>query len=148
MISRLKKTRPNTAKRRSGATVVEFALVAPVLFMFLFGLIEWGRVVMVQQSLTNAAREGCRMAVLSTANDHQTVVESIRSKLKPVIPDSSDANKVRVRLSPESLAGIAPGTPVSVDIDLNVFEVSWLPRSLLNLAGNPVLRSHASQLRE
>jgi hypothetical protein len=145
---RRKKTQSRAVRLRSGATVVEFAIVAPVLFLFLFGLIEWGRMVMVQQSLTNAAREGCRMAILSTTGDHQAVVNRIRSDLKPVVPISTDTKKVRVSVIPTSLVGLAPGTPVSVSIDLNMFEVSWLPRNLLNLAGNPVLQAHANQVRE
>jgi Flp pilus assembly protein TadG len=50
-----------------GAAAVEFALVAPVFFLFIFGLIKYGRLVMVQQVLTNAASEGCRMAIVTTA---------------------------------------------------------------------------------
>src|SRR5437660_11704767 len=60
----------NSRRRRSanrGAAAVEFALVAPVFFILVFGLIEYGRLVMVQQVLTNAAREGCRVAILTTA---------------------------------------------------------------------------------
>lgn len=37
-------------------------MVAPVLFLFVFGIIEIGRMLMVRQALTNAAREGCRKA--------------------------------------------------------------------------------------
>ena len=44
--------------------MVEFALVAPVFFLLVFGMIEYGRMVMVQQILTNASREGARLAVL------------------------------------------------------------------------------------
>src|SRR5579884_3784762 len=45
---------------RRGATAVEFALVAPVFFMFILGLIELGRGMMVQSLLENAARAGVR----------------------------------------------------------------------------------------
>src|SRR5687768_6598342 len=52
--------------RRRGAAVVEFAVVAPVLFILVLGLIEMGRAVMVSQILVNASREGARKAALST----------------------------------------------------------------------------------
>ena len=51
-------------KQRRGAATVEFAVVAPVFFLLVFGMIEYGRMVMVQQIIVNAAREGCRAAVL------------------------------------------------------------------------------------
>jgi hypothetical protein len=34
---------------RRGAAVVEFAIVVPVFFVLVFGMIEYGRMVMVQQ---------------------------------------------------------------------------------------------------
>ena len=59
-----------------GASAVEFAVVAPVFFLLIFGMIEYGRMVMVQQVITNASREGCRRAVIdgSTYADVQTSV--------------------------------------------------------------------------
>ncbi len=45
--------------------MVEFAIVAPIFFLLIFGMIEFGRVVMVQQLLTNASREGARLGVLN-----------------------------------------------------------------------------------
>src|SRR5688572_20915708 len=64
-------------KKRRGASVVEFAVVAPVFFLLVFGMIEYGRLVMVQQVLTNATREGARRAVLdgATTDDIEEVVE-------------------------------------------------------------------------
>lgn len=58
--------------------MVEFAVIAPLLFTILFGIIEYGYVFLVQQSLTNAAREGCRLAVLqSTAAPYTQVSDRI-----------------------------------------------------------------------
>ncbi|HYG97968.1 MAG TPA: TadE family protein [Terriglobales bacterium] len=46
-----------------GATLVEAALTLIVFFVFLFGILEFGRAYNVYQTLTNAAREGARFAV-------------------------------------------------------------------------------------
>lgn len=43
-----------------GATVVEFALVAPLLFLLLFGVVEFGRGIATYTAVTTAAREGAR----------------------------------------------------------------------------------------
>lgn len=43
-----------------GAVALEMALVLPVLLLILVGILEFGRVMNVQVSLTQAAREGAR----------------------------------------------------------------------------------------
>ncbi|MFQ5494151.1 MAG: TadE/TadG family type IV pilus assembly protein [Phycisphaerae bacterium] len=54
-------------KRARAAAVVEFAVVLPLLMTILFGIIEYGWVFMIRQTLQTAAREGCRVAILSTS---------------------------------------------------------------------------------
>lgn len=53
-------------RSRSGSTVVEAALVLPLMLLFLFGIMEYGRYILCLQVVTNAAREGCRYAVTHT----------------------------------------------------------------------------------
>ena len=52
------------SRRSRAAAIVEFAVVLPLLLTILFGIIEYGFVFMVRLTLQNAAREGCRVAVL------------------------------------------------------------------------------------
>lgn len=51
---------------RRGGAIVETALVLPLMLLFLFGIMEYGRYVLSLQVVTNAAREGCRYAVTHT----------------------------------------------------------------------------------
>jgi len=48
-----------------GQSVVEFALVLPLLLAVLFGITEFGRAWMTSNILTSAAREGARLAVVT-----------------------------------------------------------------------------------
>ena len=59
--------RHRNARRARAAAVVEFAVVLPLLLTILFGIIEYGWVFMVRQTLQTAAREGARLAVLQTS---------------------------------------------------------------------------------
>lgn len=49
--------------------MVETALVLPIFFMIVLGIIEFGRAMMVAQLLTNGAREGARLAIMADATN-------------------------------------------------------------------------------
>lgn len=52
------------ASRRRGASAVEFALIAPLLFTVVFGIIEFGWIFMARQMVHHAAADSVRMAIL------------------------------------------------------------------------------------
>ena len=56
--------RQHVADKRKGAAMVEMAVVLPVFFMILMGIVEFGRGMMVTQIVTNCAREAARTAIL------------------------------------------------------------------------------------
>lgn len=51
-----------------GATAVEFALLLPILLLMVFGIIDFGRALNAQITLTQAARTGARLAALGQPN--------------------------------------------------------------------------------
>ena len=51
--------------RNRGQALVEFALVLPLILLLCFGITEFGRCWMTVNILTAAAREGCRLAVVT-----------------------------------------------------------------------------------
>lgn len=81
-IPRLRRVR--RGRRARAAAVVEFAVVLPLLLTILFGIIEYGWVFMVRQTLQNSAREGCRLAVLQTSTDpYDNVLTRIQQTMSP-----------------------------------------------------------------
>jgi Flp pilus assembly protein TadG len=52
-------------RSRDGQGLVEFALVLPVLILIFMGLFDVGRAVFAYNSLSNAAREGARVAIVN-----------------------------------------------------------------------------------
>ena len=48
-----------------GQALVEFALVVPLFLLMLVGIFDLGRAVFTYNTLTNAAREGARMAIVN-----------------------------------------------------------------------------------
>ena len=138
--------RPNKANRR-GAAVVEFAMVAPVFILLVFGMIEFGRAVMVQQVLVNASREGARLAVLDGTSTQQ-IEDRINEYLAPsninsAAPPIYRVNGVTVS-DPTVVAGF--GDAVSVRLEVNFSDVSWLP--VPQYIGGTVLNATSTMRRE
>ncbi|GAA3707315.1 hypothetical protein GCM10022399_25070 [Terrabacter ginsenosidimutans] len=52
------------ARSERGASAVEFAIILPVLFLVIAGIVDFGRFFFMKIQVTNAAREGVRMAVV------------------------------------------------------------------------------------
>jgi Flp pilus assembly protein TadG len=66
--------RGRRGSRRKGAVAVEFAFTAPLVFLFLFAALEFGRYNMIVQTATNAAFEAARHCIVpgAAASDGQT----------------------------------------------------------------------------
>jgi Flp pilus assembly protein TadG len=61
----MRNPRPRALATERGATAVEFALLAPLFIMLLFGIISFGLVFAQQLGLSNGARQGARTGVVS-----------------------------------------------------------------------------------
>lgn len=72
--------------RRRGAALVEFAVVAPLLFLVLFGIIEFGQIFKVRQTCQHAAREGCRIAILqSTPSPYDSPGGPVMTRIEQIM---------------------------------------------------------------
>ena len=56
-----------------GTAIVEFALIAPLLFFLVFGIIEFGRALNYYNDLTQLAGQGARAAIVSRNPDSTAV---------------------------------------------------------------------------
>jgi Flp pilus assembly protein TadG len=78
-----------TLRNAKGVTIVEFALVFPLLMVLIFGVMDFGMYFFVQHSIQFATREGVRLALVGrTINDgagnplsrEASIVQTIRNK--------------------------------------------------------------------
>lgn len=60
--------RATPRRRRTGGVIVEMAVVSAICLAFMFAIFEYGRVVMMQQIMENAARAGARAAVVTATS--------------------------------------------------------------------------------
>lgn len=75
-----------------GQALAEFALVVPLLLILVIGIIEFGRAWNARQVITDAAREGARLAVVQDPTvDQATVDTRIRDALRRAAIDPATA---------------------------------------------------------
>lgn len=79
-------------------SLVEFAIVAPVLLLLLFGIVDFGRVIYIYATLNQAVNEGARAAIKDSA----------------LLPTNSDVeNAVKQHAVAVSLANPCPNGPIT-----------------------------------
>jgi Flp pilus assembly protein TadG len=93
--------------------LAEFALVLPLLLILLFGIIEFGIAFNRAQAVEAAAREGARLASLSSS-DYDDVAARVEAALDGIPHEAAD---LAVNWSPAGCAG-NQGDPVTVDVSL------------------------------
>ena len=95
--------------RDAGQSLVEFAILIPILLGVVIGIFEFGRAWNVDQVLTNAGREGARLAVIPTSSVDD-VVAAVEGALTDAALDPALAN-----IAVEGMG--VYGTPASVEIE-------------------------------
>jgi Flp pilus assembly protein TadG len=78
--------RTGSTKRRRGQAMVEFALVIPIFLLIFVAVFDLGRAVFAYNTLTNAAREGVRLAIVN--QDSASIIA--RAKSMTAIVELSD----------------------------------------------------------
>lgn len=89
------------AKCSSGATAIEFALVAAPLFMLLIGAIEVGRAIDIHNQLRRAADVAARAIMLDPASS----TAAIHSAMQKVM-HAPDRSRLSLKLTPETIDGL------------------------------------------
>ena len=80
--------RTQARKGRAGTTITETAVVLPIFFLILFGVIEFGHVFMTIHTLNSAARRAARLGVSETATT-ASVTTLANQVVSSAIPGSS-----------------------------------------------------------
>ncbi|HBG17960.1 MAG TPA: pilus assembly protein [Desulfobulbaceae bacterium] len=99
-------------KSEKGVSAVEFALIAPLLFVLTFGIVEFGLLLFDKAVITNASREAARAAIVY--NDPPLEDEVIQEVIEEVMGNYTDRYLI-------SLGG---GIPPTIDPPTYVDEPS------------------------
>jgi|SRR6185295_2013812 len=111
--------RRRIASSRRGAAAIEFALVSFFFLVPMLGMIEVGRMIMVQEILINAAREGARTAIAPNKTD-----ANVRTTIDNYLAASNITGFSRT-ISPSLGSNPPADTAITVTVSVPCSSVSW-----------------------
>ncbi len=127
--------------RQRGSTLLEFALVAVVLFLVLFGALEMGRMLVVYTTVANSARIGLRYAVVhgqtntgtgtagpSSLADTAEIVKAVKDYAKAGLLNVS---RLSISVGYPDGGSNAPGSRVTVRVVYPYDPFTLLPLGVL-----------------
>ena len=133
-----------------GTAIVETALTLPLLLLVSVGIFEFGRAYQTWQVLTNAAREGARVAVLPNAAAGAAQARAIAYMVSGALPNTSGAT-VLVTSVPISIGGAATATASKVTVNYPFAFIVLQPVAQLitkgSLTGQPFTLTAAAAMR-
>jgi Flp pilus assembly protein TadG len=103
----------NMRELRTGATAVEFAIVAPVFIVFLLAAFEFGWLNVVRHTADNAAYEAARTAVVPGATVAEAKAKA--DKLMKVV----GARSAKVTVTPSPLTVNSDSVTVKIEVPMN-----------------------------
>jgi Flp pilus assembly protein TadG len=115
-----------------GATLVEFALASTLFFTITFGTIEFGRMILDYNIVSNAAREGVRYAVVRGAASGRTATAD---QVKQYVVSKSVGLLSTTNVTVTWPTDKAVGSVVQVQVQYNFTPiVTLLPQTAVNLS--------------
>jgi Flp pilus assembly protein TadG len=124
-------------KRQRGAALIETALALPMVLLVAVGIFEFGRAYQTWQVLTNAAREGARVAVLPGANTGLITARAV-SYLQAGQLSEADSATVNVNPVMLDLGGGATAAASSVTVNYPFQFIVLQPVANLVARGAPL----------
>ena len=100
----------NTRRTQSGQEMVELAILLPLLLLFVFGVLDLGRVFHAAITITNAAREGARYGMIYPDDIPAIVTATLREAENSGIDMSSSTVNVNCEF------GCGRGTALEVTV--------------------------------
>jgi hypothetical protein len=76
----MKSRRYDARRCERGQALAEFAMVLPLILLFIAGILEFGRAWNIKQAITDAAREGARYAVVQ--DNSITSTDDVKAKIE------------------------------------------------------------------
>lgn len=132
-----------------GQALVEFTMILPIFILLLFAIVDFGRGFYTWVLVTNAAREGARVAAVQS--DSATINTRIYNSFCDNYPSSCGLDPTKLTITKTNVQG-SRGSAVKIDLSYN-FQFATPIGNILNLVsgGNltaPAITAHSSMRLE
>ena len=110
----------NRLRNQKGAALLETAITLPLVLLVCVSIFEFGRAYQTWQVLTNAAREGARVAILPESTDAQ-VTSAVKAYMQGgQLPSFASANVSVERTVPFAVSNTASRVTISYPFNFMV----------------------------
>ena len=117
--------RHDLKQTRKGATAVEFAMVAPTLFLLALGVFEFGRGFMVQHLLSSTARQACRYGVVPGRSTN--AIQSLAASTLTAQGISGTTTAVQVDGTSTDAGSAQSNAEITVIVSVPVSSITVIP---------------------
>jgi len=116
-----------------GTALIEMAFTLPLLLLISIGIIEFGRAFQTWQILTNAAREGARVAVLPGMSDSM-VTARVQEYIQAGVLDASVTPTITIQRNATISygSGTASGSKVTVNFPYHFMVLNGIAKLVVS----------------
>lgn len=143
-------SRRSLVRSQRGTALIETALILPLLLLICVGIFEFGRAYQTWEVLTNAAREGARVAILPTGTPAAAEAR-VREYLSGGGLSSGPAVGVAVTASPVSMgaAGSSAGSLITVTYPFSFMVLQPVAQLVVSgtMTGSPITITATAKMR-
>jgi hypothetical protein len=111
-------------RRERGAAAVEMALIAPLLFTILFGIVEFGWAFSQVLDVRHGAREGARLAAVNYRPVDETGSDQTDAIVATICGRIDDPTVTRVRLAFVDNTATSVGDDAIVQVERDLEQIS------------------------
>jgi len=133
-------------RNRRGSMAVQFALMAPVLLMMLFGIVELGRMAWIRSSLQYATEQAGRYAMVKKSVTNEQIADYLKARA----PYNPDRIEVMVTTTPDTVTTTTGGATTTKSITyINIVAQTRFetPAAFLDMFDNVLLQGRVRVLQ-
>lgn len=124
-------------RNEKGQSLVEFAILLPVLLLLIMGILEFGLILNSYLTINNSAREGARLGIVSGSN---LEINNLITNISPNL----DNRNLHVNIMPTIEGSRKSGGTISVEV---IYNYKLTIPIISNLLGNVMILKAQTSMR-
>jgi Flp pilus assembly protein TadG len=128
-------------KNQKGLTAIEFVIIVPLIFLFIFGAIDFSLLLYNKAMITNASREGARVGVVFNTPDRipQARIRQVANHYcKDNLISFGNLNYNDVEVDPPTVYPCIQGNPITVKVSCD-YHFLFIPIGPISLSADTVM---------